>query len=137
MSTPIHPEDIKSGDLIRKEYFPKLGSVIAREYDAAHDGDSGVPPGCHFLLHRDVPTVVLPTEPGHYLDKDNDAWTLDIDDLGWNSLPPQYAPYVRVEPVAETVKKVMAEFRAGWLSTDLMLSQYMDSFAAEFGVTKS
>lgn len=45
----------------------------------------------------------LPTEPGHYLDKDGDHWELPR--IG--ELDPRYAPYARLEPVPVTVQKVI------------------------------
>ena len=66
--TPIEPEDIREGDLIRVE-FPEGRIEKALEFRAEFHGQirysgSGF---AYFLLDRPKPVVVLPTEPGHYL----------------------------------------------------------------------
>ena len=57
----------------------------------------------------------LPTEPGHYLDKDGHHW--ELPSVG--ELDPYWAPYTRLEPVPVTVQKVIdylvSECANGWL----------------------
>jgi hypothetical protein len=142
MSTPIEPEDIKYGDLIRKEYFPNVEGTIAREYVAAYDGDSGPNPGVHFLLHRDIPPVVLPTDDGVYFGASGEVWELLCGDWATGGDPQTWddvrrdAPFTRLEPVPVTVEKFVAKFREGWDSSVLKPSEYLDYVAAEFGVTE-
>lgn len=51
----------------------------------------------------------LPTEPGLYVDKDGDPWRF----LGGRPLNREWAPYTRLEPVPETVKRV-ADYLRGY-----------------------
>jgi len=70
----------------------------------------------------------LPEEPGVYVDKDGDPWKLP-DESG--TLRPEYAPYTRVEPVAETAKKVLDRV------SEILPGPFPNEFvtlAAEFGV---
>ena len=64
------------------------------------------------------PAVVLPTEPGWYLDNVGVPWELGRDGCWWLALANnherltwghmgEYAPMVRLAPVAETAKKVL------------------------------
>jgi len=57
------------------------------------------------------PAVVLPTEPGHYVDRTGSGWNIRED--ATSSLPEENAPYTRLEPIAVTAKKVIAQFRLG------------------------
>jgi hypothetical protein len=59
--TPIKPEDIRKGDLIRFEYANIPGK--ASEYIAMGDEIPTYNAGHHFLLDRPKPTVDLPTKP--------------------------------------------------------------------------
>jgi hypothetical protein len=51
------------------------------------------------------PAVLLPTEPGHYVDRTGNGW--NIREGATSSLPEENAPYTRLEPVAVTAKKVL------------------------------
>lgn len=69
MKEPIKPEDIREGDLIRREPTPTGGSSLrAVEYVAVRDGythglrDSS-DTDIFFLLDRPTPAVDLPTSP--------------------------------------------------------------------------
>tara|TARA_R110002124_G_scaffold163088_5_gene330414 strand:- start:2638 stop:3126 length:489 start_codon:yes stop_codon:yes gene_type:complete len=55
------------------------------------------------------PAVELPTEPGHYLDREGNGW--HIRKGATSSLPEEWAPYTRLEPVAVTAKKVLQDVR--------------------------
>jgi hypothetical protein len=79
----------------------------------AKDGWSGT------LIEAAKPAVVLPTEPGWYLDKDDDAWELlpesPDNELRWrynnqykdDSIAALLAPFTRLAPVAETAQKII------------------------------
>lgn len=136
MSTPIEPKDILKGDLIRKEYSPKLRSVTAREYIAQFDGDERPSPGARFLLDRPKPPVVVPTERGYYLDSTGDVWTLS--GYGQESLDPQYAPFTRLEPVPETAKKVLDAMEDAFLglSSFPSVTAAFTELRTQFGVTE-
>jgi hypothetical protein len=66
------------------------------------------------------PKVVLPTEPGLYLDKDGEPWRLSDHGL-WRYLlevegdldvyPENYAPFTRLEPRADVAKAVLEAVR--------------------------
>jgi len=51
-----------------------------------------------------------PTEPGHYLDRDGDHWEVSS---VHTQLAPSLAPYTRLEPVPDTVKRV-ADYLRGY-----------------------
>ncbi|MFC4223539.1 hypothetical protein [Lysinibacter cavernae] len=120
--TPIKPEDIRQGDLIRIEYRPG-NTFSALEYTAkeeAHAGDA-LTDDALFLLYR---PISLPTAPGLYLDKDGDVWQVakagkarlrqrGVDEDG---LPEEYAPYQRLEAVSVTLARVDEELRRNELS---------------------
>lgn len=115
--------DNKVGDKVRVEY-PQLTSgsvesfpfsrIAAREFFANEDED----PFCRqsqetlTLLERPVPPVVIPTEPGIYLDRQGDAWklpeyegaTLICLGAATNYQAKDYAPFVRLVP-EPTAKK--------------------------------
>lgn len=96
----------------------------------------------------------LPTEHGAYRDKDGDLWVLTVDGE-WHDFstgnethhkpgmsPGNYRPFTRLEPAAETVKKVLD--RIADLSRDIHYSKLdkgtfrvvvSDEIAAEYGVT--
>lgn len=143
--TPIKREDIRKGDLIRKEHTERLRSTVAHEYVAESDGDTADPrtTGNYFLLDRPVAPVVIPTEFGWYLDHANDVWELSA--LGWEDdgdfrdrdFVAEFAPFTRLEPVAVTAEKILNRvanlfvFRIMGDSGKADLKQ----IAAEFGVT--
>lgn len=56
----------------------------------------------------------LPTEPGYYLDKDEELWQL-VSGGDWKFLldsfvtgPQYFLPFTKLEPVTETARKVLA-----------------------------
>jgi len=64
--TPITPDEIRKGDLIRAEKTDERpGSVRAAEYLADKDGQDWWSGANHFLLDHPTPPVELPTEPTH------------------------------------------------------------------------
>jgi len=65
-----------------------------------------------FLSVPAKPAVVIPAEPGWYLDPQQDIWKLNAAGdwhclLSPNDTPDNYAPFTRLEPVAVTAKKVL------------------------------
>ena len=134
--TPIEPGDIRKGDLIRKEYRVPLGAKTAFEYLAGSNGDSYASDrGNYFLLDRPKPPVVLPTEPGIYADKAGSAW--DTQHGGF--LVKEYAPFTKLEPVAETASRVLNAVTQAMRPTGFMgisgVKREFDAIAKEFGVT--
>ena len=147
--TPIERNDIRKGDLIRKEYGTVEGGLTAVEYVAAHEADGGGEDS-HFLLNRPKPVVVLPTEPGHYLPsyENPEVHTLDAEGDWWvgTKLVTEAQVkhdcglgLVKLEPVAETAKDFVAAYRAyssGANRTVKQLDQAVEYVARkEFGVT--
>ena len=88
------------------------------------------------IIEKAAAVVVLPTEPGWYLDKDKDIWTLTdsgtwIDEWGNLEDPKRWAPLTRLEPVSVTAKKVLDRVRKVW---PLYNDRDLEVLAAEFGV---
>jgi hypothetical protein len=128
VSTPIKHEDIKKGDLIRKEYTGDL-ATRATEYLAVRDAHGYTSAdGAYFLLERPKPPVVLPTEPGAYRGTGSngepgslyvlDQWGVWHDfTLGHATAPKwaptNYAPLTKLEPVADNteIRKHLTEIR--------------------------
>ena len=159
--TPIEPGDIRKGDLIRAEYMID-GEPEAHEHVANCDGDiwGRVGGTTYFLLDRPKPPVVLPVEVGAYSDNGGDIWVIGdsgllvcvatwdegsflgalkaFRDKGFN--PVNYAPFTKLEPVAETAKRFVAAYRAyssGTNRTVKQLDQAVERVARnEFGVTR-
>ena len=114
---PILPADIRKGDTIRCEYStPHHPS--AHEYVAIKDTEEWTYGGSYFLLSRPVPPVVLPTEPGIYVDMDGAPWVVDerglisykgISAVGWAAS--EYAPFTRLRPEAEVAAEVLADIK--------------------------
>ena len=155
--TPIEPGDILEGDTIRAEYITIMNGPSAHEYVANRSGELWVEDASHFLLDRPKPPVVLPTEPGSYSDSSGDLWIMgesgllirvavqqllaldgalepyDHEKFG-EPAPYLHAPFTKLEPVAETARKmrdaILAEF-------DMDLSYYdtVRRVAADFVVT--
>lgn len=71
--------------------------------------------------------VVIPTEPGYYMDREGDVTQL----VQGGGLGGFYAPYIRLEPVAETVERV-----AQWLENEWDVPITAERVRKEFGVTK-
>jgi hypothetical protein len=81
------------------------------------------------------PAVVLPTEPGHYLDNDGELWTMIPDFPFREKLHAKYAPFTRLEPVPETAKKVLDRIKV--LYDENFIDNANESWnrvAREFGV---
>jgi hypothetical protein len=157
VSTPILPEDIRKGDLIRRERVSEwAGEYSAIEFTARRAGTEPMSGWEFFLLDRPKPPVVLPTEPGVYLDIEGDIWEIR---QGSHTLlcpsaahsthfkPADYAPFTKLEPVADTAKRVAValnekiaseiEKRPQWYTkgTAGTIGQWATDLAAEFGVT--
>lgn len=111
--------EFHEGDLIevsmQARLVPARGTFrsLALQYDETVDGHE-VLTDLNWLLARGLKATLieraptLPTKPGHYLDRDNDLWTLHVDgswrshltggDQGARTVR-DYAPFVRLEPV--------------------------------------
>ena len=120
MKTPILPADIRKGDLIRCEYDESKVEYhsTATEYTAPEDGYKySHRPTTHYLLHRPVPPVVLPTEPGVYSSiNGGGGWQLLKRDGWFNNgqeraldVVRNYAPFTRLRPESEVAAEVLAE----------------------------
>ena len=151
MKATIEPKAIRKGDLIRKEYGT-VGKTEAIEYraDAEGDGFSNSISAAYFLLDRPVPPVILPTEPGAYRGTYSDGepgslYVLDADGI-WHDFsdshatsavwkPTKYAPLTKLEPVAETAKRVIERMASWWeFGPPKKFQDEFNDIAAEFGV---
>jgi len=101
------------------------------------------------VIEKAAPKVVLPSEPGHYIDHESDLWTVTTNGRGdpeWHHLGnfvpldqlPRYAPFTKLEPVSETAKKVLDIVRKNqWANLNgehVLSALVLDSIAADFGV---
>jgi len=132
--TPIDPGDIRKGDLIRKEWSG-CQRMRSAEYVAAAVGDSyaATDDGALFLIDRLKPPVVLPTEVGYYIACDGG---MDRIEFEGELLPERYAPYTKLEPVAETAKRVLDRVMdATGAAPTSFTSEKILEVAAEFGAT--
>jgi hypothetical protein len=84
------------------------------------------------LFVQAPPAVVLPTEPGGYLDKNGTAWQITARFPFREDLHAKYAPFTRLEPVPETAKKVLD--RVSEILRGISLPNEFGSLGAEFGV---
>ncbi|WP_104128041.1 hypothetical protein [Cryobacterium sp. Y57] len=133
--TPILREDIRKGDKFRA-----IVETIARSDLEMIPGDKAT----YELIER---SVVLPTEPGVYADKEGYPWILhlevpncvqqwqldtdfmtDIDARG-------FAPFTRLRPEAEMVKELLAAVAKEYDDSDLNVTQDHENIAARYGVT--
>jgi hypothetical protein len=88
-------------------------------------------------------TPPLPTEPGWYTDQEGDIWRVDSFARLWcigseedDEDPSDYAPFTRLEPVAETAKKVLDRVLEEYKTLPLkFVSDVLPIVAKEFGVT--
>jgi len=102
------------------------------------------------VAEKSKPPVVLPTEPGVYIDATSGLWRFTQKgylalqangSAGWFGADHlrELAPFTRLEPVAETAKKVLDRLDA--LDSELsrascsMTKGHILTLAAEFGVT--
>lgn len=99
MNTPIKRKDIRAGDRVR---------MLTEYTHTAGGGMGGGIATTYELIER---PATPPTEPGVYLDKDGDLWTL-VDSADPPGLLGQYGPYTLLRPVAD----VAAEFAADLLA---------------------
>lgn len=94
------------------------------------------------LFVQAPPAIVLPTEPGCYLDKDGSVWTITTRFPFREDLHARHAPFTRLEPVPETAKKVLDAVDAAWMRGHHMGDgsashrfEVVRSLRAEFEVT--
>ena len=88
-------------------------------------------------------TPPLPTEPGHYLDFQNDLWTLNSHGARFCYISPgdnegaaKYGPFVKLEPVAVTAKAVLLRIREVYGEDYIGNENFIwNRVANEFGVT--
>lgn len=92
---------------VRESWVGAEKAQAMREFFAAQDSELEL-----------EPEIVLPTEPGFYVDVDGDTWGLE--GFSWSCLsrggiddPISYAPFTRLVPEPETVEKI-----AVWLDSD-------------------
>ena len=116
-------EDIREGDLVEAVKGKRRATDVATAAKYS-EGDLflSVMSGHPYLSQLEAEgwtfTVVEkaapppPTEPGHYLDRDGDHWELPAN----GTLSPDLAPFTRLEPVPDTVKRVVNYLRnvQGW-----------------------
>jgi hypothetical protein len=82
------------------------------------------------------PAVVLPTEPGHYVDRTGNGW--NIREGATSSLPEENAPYTRLEPVVVTAKKVLDAIDDLWTPGNIrdFTPHHSRRIAEQFGITE-
>ena len=99
MKTPIKPEDIRKGDLIRFEYTPPIGILVAEEYIAPKNEYGSGYSASYYLLERPEPpfepywgmvighptkfgvrAVYLPNQKG-----DQTPWLVSGDESSWQT----------------------------------------------------
>jgi hypothetical protein len=88
-------------------------------------------------------TPPLPTQQGWYTDQEGDIWRVDSFARLWcigsvedDENPSDYAPFTRLEPVAETAKKVLDRVLEEYGTLPLrFVSDVLPIVAKEFGVT--
>ena len=144
--TPILLADIRKGDLVRKEYDEGTQTYATAVEYVATGGEETYGPlsGAYFLLDRPVPPVVLPDVPGIYVSwvnppsptivhKITDGRWVDAEDLHYlsESVVSTLLPLTRLEPVADTAKRVLAEVRGLFGPGALMLNE-VDEIAARW-----
>jgi len=163
--TPIEPGDIRKGDLIRWERI-EYSAVRANavEYTAERDRDSYGHPmhASWFLLYRPNTPIMLPVAPGFYTvspDAHPYERILVLRGKGWHHLftPPLCAAEVdrftpeeiarsaakdggltRLEPVAETAKRVIDRMASWWeFGPPKNWQSEFDDIAKDFGVVTS
>ena len=85
-------------------------------------------------------TPPLPTEPGIYRSRTGAIWIIDsgkplrwVGDRGYPCIPHFFAPFDRLEPVAETAKKVLDRVDAEWQLSSYLVAR--NTVAKEFGAT--
>ena len=155
--TPIEPGDIRKGDTISETY--SSGHLINSDYVALHDRHTINRQNANAwsLLARPKPAVVLPTEPGVYVDKVGDLWVIGelpelvcltsgghdelerLDD-GADFYPGNFAPFTKLEPVAQIAERVLDAAMLTMRPTGFMgIAGVVNKFKAlaeEFGVVK-
>ena len=148
--TPILPADIRKGDSIRVEYTDYKGRIIASEFWADsdwYDYSVGAEGNTYFLLDRPVPPVALPTEPGYYIAKSRLPWMLEVNahgEIEWffggsfkaTNFAAEFAPFTRLEPVADTAKKVLDRVLEAYQNEhpQRFVSDVLPLVGKEFGV---
>lgn len=128
MSAPIKHEDIRKGDRVR----------MVHEYTAG-----GSPDGTSLAYELIERPVQLPTEPGIYLDREGDTWSLSAEtedrEQHWrcgndfmtdhpDAL--KYAPFTLLRPVAEVAAEVLAEVLAEFEKPDNACNTWADDVRA-------
>ena len=96
------------------------------------------------VIEKAAAVVVLPTEAGAYLDKQSDVWVLDRhgewmcpDSPSDNDQALNYAPFIRLEPVAVTAKKVLDRVDEWYaVGEKRTLSEFLEALRLEFEATK-
>ena len=97
------------------------------------------------VIEKAAPVVVLPTEPGCYVDEFNHTFAI----LGFNGgkwcgpfVPTDDAsklipPFTRLEPVSETAKKVLDRVASWWeFGPPTVWAEELLNIGIEFGVTE-
>ena len=143
IKTPILPEDIRKGDNIRRETKDIDDKPVAYEYWADRNGVELWPtPNTYFLLNRPVPPVVLPIEPGYYLDRGGDVWKLVepnrwfcLVDTKYDYCEAKWAPFTRLCPEAEVVAEVLRAVTKEYANASTTVAQDHATIAAKYGVT--
>ena len=143
---------LKKGDRVRlvKGDDEATVSVVTGDSSLLRSRNNGFFKGHGWKLFVVKHEKSLPTEPGLYLDYEGDPWVLDEISGIWRNVasygnysqplgewraPADFAPFTRLEPQAETVKKVLARLEELFDGSGTVHDDYTQ-VAAEFGVTE-
>lgn len=94
------------------------------------------------LIEKAAPA--LPTEPGVYRSRTGELWAIEGEGerLKWVGEdfirvdPNNYVPFIRLEPVADTAKKVLDRFDAVFNASFISPGDVLNQLREEFGVAK-
>jgi hypothetical protein len=132
------------GEEVRRGRVRKFGMKLAlgeRNLDFyGAEGWSGT------LIEAAKPAVVLPTEPGWYLDKRNNPWELQAETADYeqrwfidgqfqtHTTAAMLAPFTRLAPVAETAQKIIDRIdypQTGFLSVQMVKKIIRNEFVGD------
>lgn len=148
MSTPIKREDIRKGDLIRREGKDGYNRPISLEYWAHSDGRPFGGVGYTYYLLKRNPPVEFPTVSGYYessvypLAQGFQAYRLFTGQWFEGDTPiPRWklealAPLTRLRSEAETATEVIDYIESGFSYSSLSVLEVCDKAREKFGVAK-
>ena len=148
--------DFSEGDLIEASRVEVASSTTMRGIVKSNEtfgltlGAQGYEPAIEWLEGHgftltllEKATPVLPTEWGYYSDNEGDIWRLNtsgdwvcIESPHIDDNPSAFVPFIRLEPVAETAKKVLDRVLEEYRNEHPLrfVSDILPLVAKEFGV---